>query len=540
MMTVLKNVITKKRAIVSIVCILTWMFVLMISSVHYTTCDDTHLNLIAAGAYGPESQYLIHINILLEHLNLPGSVSVAIIIVMLFSYDLIEDIQYTKNAAWYGIIGGLLFLYNSLRDKRARSLDAAVVIFVALSFMVRPHSAALTLPFLGIAVLVVFLKDKKRNMLPAIAVVMIAVITVLAINHIAYTRQQDWRDYVTWNRISTQMRDFGRYSFEDNKEKLLEAGITETDYLLLSNNIFADPEGLSVDKMKQIESVGKANESFVEFFSINTFLHSLDFVHETLRTRPLASICAVIMLLIVLGGSGREILTALLFVLVMLMEYHYFTHLNRVMWRAEFATWITPCTLLFMLLLNKLNVDRLKKSEEAGDDNVTKRLRIVMPAVVIALLLMSSLYKVTNNNNSEEAPNTTVTDIINEDSEHFYLAGFGHYWNGLCGADDIFSIDRNMAGYYHNICLLGTWQIPSPIGLYYARTHGIENPIRQLVDDDVYFIGTGEEVGWLMEYLNEKNELEVFVAQVETIEDVAVWDFFEGVWIDGKMQRVSP
>lgn len=115
--------------------------------------------------------------------------------------------KYT-NAGWYGIIGGLLFLYNSLRDKRVRSLDAAVV--------------------------------------------MITVIAVLGINHIAYTRRQDWRDYVEWKRISTQMRDFGRFSFENNKEKFLEAGVTEKNYLLLDNYIFADSEGLSVDKMKQI------------------------------------------------------------------------------------------------------------------------------------------------------------------------------------------------------------------------------------------------------------------------------------------------
>lgn len=572
-----------KKCVAAMVCILVWLFFILTGDIHYTTNDDTHLNLIAAGAYGPDTQYLIHIHILLGFLikglyavlpqvncylwfflvmNLLGILAVvlpvterlktyqaaalSLSLTILLSPDLILDLQYTKNAAWYAAAGSGLFLWNCLTKEDLKRRYVAAAAFLALSFAVRPHSAALVMPFFLMAVTVVFLrregtKQGVKRMLRAIAPAAVLILLVMGINTLAYARTQEWRDYREWNAISTQMRDFGRYSYADNREALEAAGFTEQEFMLLDHLIFADPEGFPVERMREIEAIGKQSETLSGKISPRILFHSMEFLREALATRSLPAVCLMLVMTAFLAGGMTGKIVSAGSAVLLFAEYYYFTYLDRPMWRAGYAAFIVTALLSALIVCAERVPARMPEEPEGEDSRALLLLHYGGTCALLLIFFLITLSKASDKTLMQQDKDVTDTVVttISEDTEHFYLAGSDHYWTGLCGAKNIFAIDTRYAGLYHNVCLAGTWQIPSPIGLYYAHTHGITSPIRQLTDENVYFVGTGEIVGYLLEYLNEKNDLEVFVAQKETLDDVAVWDFFEGEWIDGKMQRVQ-
>ncbi len=66
----------------------------------------------------------------------------------------------------------------------------------------------------------------------------------------------------------------------------------------------------------------------------------------------------------------------------------------------------------------------------------------------------------------------------------------------------------------------------SPIGMYYANVHGIQNVFKSFIErDDVYYIGGGETAGYIYVYLNEKYGPGIGMQDVE-FEWGTAWKFY--------------
>ena len=111
-------------------------------------------------------------------------------------------------------------------------------------------------------------------------------------------------------------------------------------------------------------------------------------------------------------------------------------------------------------------------------------------------------------------------------SDGYYVVSVMRMVVGMCGAKNIFEIDKKYDGWFDNILFDGGWLLPSPIGLYSFNKNGVSTSAAALVDrDDVYYWGDGERMGYLYQFLNEHYGPGIEVRDTE-VNGVSVWKFF--------------
>lgn len=185
----------QKNLLVVCICFLVFIMSLILGNVHYDTNDDAIYNMIAAGAYGEPSQYLIWINIVygyflkalycicpvinwylwvFEVANFLGITVLCLILTHSFTivptitltaiinYFLYEEfyigLQFTQNAAFHGIVGLSILLYALYHGKKDKWYRVLATIFVAYGFCLRPLAVAMIVPFFLVPIFREFLR----------------------------------------------------------------------------------------------------------------------------------------------------------------------------------------------------------------------------------------------------------------------------------------------------------------------------------------------------------------------------------------------
>jgi hypothetical protein len=178
-----------KILIVTVLSAAVWIISILYGGIHYETNDDTVINLIAAGAFGKPSQYLIYtsalmgygikvlywifgsincylwcylvlnllaviaiVYILTEDIGYVGTALCALLVNVILAKDLYISLQYTKNASLYGAVGFLLLVSFLDRGGKKWLRLLAGTMFIALSFSSRKESFFFLVPF-GLAAL---------------------------------------------------------------------------------------------------------------------------------------------------------------------------------------------------------------------------------------------------------------------------------------------------------------------------------------------------------------------------------------------------
>ena len=131
---------------------------------------------------------------------------------MLIKYFSFSVISYLVAAA------GILLLFN-------QSLVMGILT-VAIGVSIRPQIASslivLVLPFLIYEIL----KNKKwKEMLILIGIVL----SINVSNKVYSMTQPDVQEYLKWNELSTNLRDFPEINYEKHREEFEKLGISEND-----------------------------------------------------------------------------------------------------------------------------------------------------------------------------------------------------------------------------------------------------------------------------------------------------------------------
>nr|WP_297767785.1 hypothetical protein [uncultured Butyrivibrio sp.] len=298
---------------IGIIAALIFFLCITYGGINYETNDDTAMNLIAAGAYGEPSQYLVYSGILWGYfikllysifpsvncylltflfLNLVSVISICVVLsekldlawtavvtvlVNVFCFkDFYVDIQYSKNAEIYAIVGTVLVISAIGKLNRYWGRLLAGAIFLDLGTAVRKEGAIQVAPLALVTLIFVFgqqffiVKDEEiiedtknlsvtfvRDSLRKLVVPVVACLIVLATNFVAYDLNQDWKDYYQWDKIMVQKRDFGNYNFEWFQDEYLANGFTEWDFRLMENWMWNDCDNYSLDKIKLMAEIGK-------------------------------------------------------------------------------------------------------------------------------------------------------------------------------------------------------------------------------------------------------------------------------------------
>lgn len=272
--------------------------------------DDTHIAMIAEGAYGNREWHLIYENVILGKLysflysifsnvrwhtvlqymfiflayvsvtyvisKHKHGITLSLIAVLATFYELYVSLQYTKTAAFLCGAGILLF-YEFVRDgaflakNKISVLDEAGknlkverafylvfgFIYIVYGTMLRPEGllfALVPLCFIGLLELV-----RTRQILQylvAFVPTFIVLAGVLYINNSAYKNNSEWAEFMDYNKARMQLTDY-RYDilyYPDNGEKLKEIGVSENDALIIVTYQFGDDNIITTDYMKNISA----------------------------------------------------------------------------------------------------------------------------------------------------------------------------------------------------------------------------------------------------------------------------------------------
>ena len=171
---------------------------------------------------------------------------------VLIKYFSFSVISYLVAAA------GILLLFN-------QSLVMGILT-VAVGISIRPQIASslivLVLPFLIYEIL----KNKKwKEMLILIGIVL----SINVSNKVYSMTRPDVQEYLKWNELSTNLRDFPEINYEKHREELENLGISENDLLTSTYWLFAEKKALNNEMLEKIQSV----RSFTEKYSFSSVSH---------------------------------------------------------------------------------------------------------------------------------------------------------------------------------------------------------------------------------------------------------------------------
>ena len=166
---------------------------------------------------------------------------------------------------------------------------------------------------------------------------------------------------------------------------------------------------------------------------------------------------------------------------------------------------------------------------KANGNTITEKIAMVCVVVVTAVVAFvwqdNNLDYNYDNNAYTETHYYDLFQAINK-TDKFFVLSIDEMYGGFCGARNLMEMDRRYAGLYKNVTAAGNYLIPSPIGMYYAHQRGISNVFGSLADrDDMYYIGGGERMGYILMYINEKYGPGIDVYQ-EQFDGFEAWKFY--------------
>ncbi len=537
----------------------------LLGRVYYELNDDETFNLMLAGAYGPFSN-IVYMNILLSKgmaflfrvfpawnwylvlmlgMNFMALLLLTLVLTeqmdegaalvttaglhLLFDFQLFNELQYTKNAAFYTVVGAVLF-FHALEAGRHRDgwtrgrclfLAAGSLLFV-LGFMVRPESFAAACPFVLVRLLLFFWQNRRDavRLLRFLALPALLLLLVIVVDKAAAGTDPEWREYLRFHEARVALLDHGMPDYALHREELSDLGFDELDLQMFRKYLYADWNKFNADSLESL--VALRDEEGKASLRINRTVvgEALRHMVEAAGAHLIAGAMLLFFVLSILLLKGPDAYAALVMLAGVGGEYWYLACTNRFAWRAEFGLWTVPLLLLLSLLAERRGGLR------------TERL---LPGLLAACLLAgaqlgygmhvfyfdkdaSALY--------EEADISPLIEAISSGDDLYMLdtMSIANTWI-LSPVQDITGRCR---GLFHNIGFLGGWAGTSPYGRYYLRQRGMDNGILALLEDRVYLADNSGSEDMILAYLRKEYDPEAVMEPCGDIGGFHIFAFHPG------------
>lgn len=171
-------------------------------------------------------------------------------------------IKYFSFSVIYYLVAaaGILLLFNQSKFMG--------IVTVAIGISIRPQITAslmmLVLPFLIYEIL----KNKKWKEI----LILVGIVLSVNISNKVYTMTRpDVQEYLKWNELSTNLRDFPEISYEKHREEFEKMGISENDLKVSTYWLFAEKRALNKEMLEKIQSVRSITEKYS--FDIPQFIN---------------------------------------------------------------------------------------------------------------------------------------------------------------------------------------------------------------------------------------------------------------------------
>ncbi len=552
-------------AVSVLICIVCFAAHLILGRCRYEINDDMRLNLIAAGAFGEDSQYLIFPNILygffLKFLyrlfpwanwylwvmllaNFCGITSLSLffsggknaspiraaaaslLVNWLLCEQLYNSIQWTKNVSFYTILFYFFLLWYLQRKEKRFLIPAAGYLFLAIA--IRKSCFLFLSPF-GILAVLVFQaaseeswKVKIRRLLILSAGALVFFEILVFIQNAAYSRD-GWGEFREFNHIRSTVYDYAEIeeTAREHQEELEKIGISGEEIALLSRNMFDDPEFFTKERMEQISKICGGADRGVKFDAAS-FKAALSYMAERTATfRVCILFWAVLLFIILIVRNGFLSIQAILFAGGIFGEYLFLVGRARIVWRVEFGIWLSA------LLLCCVSV--VLFAEKRWDYRWLQYL-VFAAAMILMIRNTASLWHVFSEEKhyriaGEEGKSYSFFRETGQD-DIFYL-GDGYVFMAGDWARNLFDIDEDYRDFFEQFSSLGDWDSHSPPILEKLERHGISNPFRALLTDGVRLASDDEGAEVVLRYLRKHYDSDAQVIKTGETEGIGIYQFTE-------------
>ena len=565
-----------KYILIALICGLILVFYIRFDQVALSTDDDVQLNLIASGAFGPHSQYLIYINILYGwflkllytaipsvnwylftglFLNLCAAVSicflfcrnlrtlpsvpVTLLCMLFFSKDFFLSTQFTSNVFLYAAAGYCWLLYAFKHGKKAALVPAAF--FILLSSMARAAAFLMTMPFIAVALFahVTLQSGREKDLrqfvgklLPVFGIFAAAVL-LIGVDTVAYERKPDWAYFQKRLEALTEIEDRGSVDYLNHRELYDEAGFPMETVTLITNWLDNDPEVYSLEQLQKMADVKRSYNTIsfrLEWRILVEAVHNVFtrffYGQHWLPWLYIGSIFAWMLL-----HDKKRLWLVLLQSAVIVVLYYALICYGRLGWHVEIGIWLLALLLPFADRLTDEQTAVLPAGYPAGD----RRLHLASVAMISVLMLLCASAVVRNPQGARlvTAPSTVkeaalthkVLEYICANKNRFYIVS-SPLSRGYWGAETVYDLNYTHSDDFENVCWLGGWFSGSPIGFYRAHEAGFSNPLRALFErENTFLIATESEADMIIYYLVANYREDIIYHLVYEVEGYGVWQF---------------
>ena len=486
----------------------------------YGENDDTIMNLIAAGAYGPDTQHLVFIKLVLGYLlkclyfvlphincywwffvllnfisvyfiilqfteNRKTSVSIlsAVLVNFILGYSFYGTMQFTQNASLYAITGYVMLYKAFTSDDRKKIVKMIFSgLFIIMSYLTRTDCLMMVSPFALVLCGAMFIKcdsHKERvKWLKQLFIWCVCVILIIVgcavVEKIGYS-SEEWQYYLALNKLRPHFADYGHMRIED----AAVLGITDNAITLFRKFEYGDLNVWSYDRMQQLLTMYKDNTPFP--LGKTWVMMTCRTVMEQIKW---GNIYAVLWIGLWIAAIRRRKLVEQLLLLglsiLVFMEYWYMLAFLRPAWRAEMGIWLAVVIFSACFMYGNGSSD-VEKEKSLMDCIVT-----YLGLAFVVIIIVCDLSYFCKTNRIEEDNRCPGYDFLRatESDDVFYVRQEEFNSTVRSNVESILDIDKDYEGLYANSCSLGGWITSSPVALYYPAKRGINNPVTSLWESE--------------------------------------------------------
>lgn len=531
----------------------------MFGVVRYGALDDYFMSIVLTGAYGfVFDPHLVFVNgalaycLMLLYYLFP-SVGWFYIFQMasifgsftLFSYCLIRQlgfrlgvplavllssvaiefyasVSFTICAPLLAASGAILFVKGCIREKTLWLATGCILL--VLGAMLRIQMFLLVIPFLGTLLLWAHFPFKAvpKKTLIALTLCGLAIYGVNTFDESLYN-DPEYKYYRAYQYKRAFFGDGAHFDKEAISDELEERGMIPLDFQLLCAWNFYDTQVFSIDSLDAIIKIANRN-TFVE--NKLRLPAAVAMGISNAFTRNMAWCWCFVCILILLFAKKKSRLFPWVSLALVVASYIYLLQLNRLVSHVEMGIWLYATVMGIPLL-------RRDNAVVGEPGKIPSRLLIIVSLFALAFLAGTILSLPKENRNRAvfavpEMPNDWrgFLEYANENINNVYLLSFYQYKDLGFVKDPPYKAAK--PGSWQNIIPIGYWNINLPGMKRELEKRGVENPLRDIVKDNVYTIETGNAPGYQIFYKIHYHK-DLKVDTVQTFGDLMVLKYREEV-----------
>lgn len=525
----------------------------------YGALDDYFMSTVLTGAYGSEfDPHLVFVNGALAYCLKPlyylfPGVSWFYLFEMatifgaftLFSYCLIKQlgfrlgvplaallssvaiefyasVSFTICAPLLAASGAILFVKGSVREKPLWLVAGSILL--TLGAMLRFQMFLLVIPFGGALLLWAHFPFKvvPKKTLIALTFCGLAIYGVNTFDENLYN-DPEYKYYKAYQYKRSFFGDGAHYDKEAISDELEERGMIPLDFQLLCAWNFYDTRVFSADSLDAIIKIANRN-TYVE--NKQRLPAAVAMGISNAFTRNMAWCWCFVCILILLFAKKKSRLYPWASLALVVASYIYLLQLNRLVSHVEMGIWLYATVMGIPLL-------RRDNAVVGEPGKIPSRLLIIVSLFALAFLAGTILSLPKENRNRAvfavpEMPNDWrgFLEYANENINNVYLLSFYQYKDLGFVKDPPYKAAK--PGSWQNIIPIGYWNINLPGMKRELEKRGVENPLRDIVKDNVYTIETGNAPGYQIFYKIHYHK-DLKVDTVQTFADLMVLKYREEV-----------